>query len=56
MIEEEEGGLYKLKGQPKQALVHDSIEPNELWHRSIAHVNYRALPMESKEVLGFPEI
>ena len=25
MIGEEYGGLYKLKGQPKQALVHESI-------------------------------
>ena len=26
VIVEQEGGLYKVKGQPKQALVHDSIE------------------------------
>ena len=32
IIGEEEDGLYKLKGQPEQALVHDSIEPSELWH------------------------
>ena len=45
MIGEEDGGLYKLKGQPEQALVHESIEPNELWHRKLAHVHYRALLM-----------
>ena len=39
VIGEQEGGLYKLKGQPKQALVHDSVEPNELWHRRLAHVH-----------------
>ena len=50
MIVEQEGGLYKLKGQPEQALVHDSIEPNELWHRRLAHVHYRALPLASKVV------
>ena len=33
MIGEEYGGLYKLKGQPEQALAHESIEPSELWHR-----------------------
>ena len=33
VIGEQEGGLYKLKGQPEQALVHDTIEPSELWHR-----------------------
>ena len=40
VIREQEGGLYKLKGQPKQALVHDSVEPNELWRRRFAHVHY----------------
>ena len=48
VIGEQEGGLYKLKGQPEQALVHDSVEPNELWHRRLAHVHYRALPLASK--------
>ena len=55
MIGEEEG-LYKLKGQPKKALVHESIEPSELWHKRLAHVHYRALPIESKVVLGLSEI
>ena len=52
VIGEQEGGLYKLKGQPKQDLVHDSVEINELWHRRLAHVHYRALPLASKAVKG----
>ena len=56
VIGKQEGGLYKLKGQPKQALVHDSVEPNELWHRRIAHVHYRKLPLASKFVEGIPEM
>ena len=32
VIGEQEGGLYKLKGHPEQAMVHDTIEPSELWH------------------------
>ena len=40
VIGEQEGGLYKLKGQLQQALVHESVEPNELWHRRLAHVHY----------------
>ena len=40
IIGEQEGGLYKLQGQPKQSIVHDSIEPSELWHRMLAHVHY----------------
>ena len=46
VIGEHEGGLYKLKGHPK--------EPNELWHRRLAHVHYRALPLASKDVEGLP--
>ena len=45
-----------MKGQPEQALVHDSIEPSELWHRRLAHVHYRALPMARKVVSKLPEI
>ena len=30
MIAKEDEGLYKLKGKPEQALVHESIEPSEL--------------------------
>ena len=37
-------------------MVHDSVEPSELWHRSLAHVHYRALPLASKVVEGLPEI
>ena len=55
LIEEQEEGLYKLKGQPKKYLVNDSVEPNELWHRSLAHVHYRALPLASKVAEGILE-
>ena len=54
VIGEQEGGLYKLKGQPEQALVHDSVEPNELWHRRLPHVHYIALPLAIKAVEGLP--
>ena len=52
VIGEEDRGLYKLKGQTEQALVHESIEPSELWHRTLAHVHYRALLLASKVVSG----
>ena len=54
VIGEQEGGLYKLKGQPEQALVHDLVEPSELWNRRLAHVHYRALPLASKAVEVLP--
>ena len=55
VIEEQEEGLYKLKGYPEQALIHEIVEPNELWHRRLAHVHYRALPIVSNAVEGLPE-
>ena len=55
VIREQEGGLYKLKGYPEQALIHDTVEPNELWHRRLAHVHYRALPSASKAIEGLSE-
>ena len=56
VIREQDRGLYKLKGQPKQALVHYSIEPSELWHQRMAHVHYRSLPIARKAILGLPNI
>ena len=55
VIGEQEGGLYKLKDYLEQALIHDTVEPNELWHRRLPHVHYRALPVASKVVEGLPE-
>lgn len=51
-----EKGLYRLTVQPAQALVHDSISLNELWHRRLAHLHYRALPSLRKMVTGIPEL
>ena len=48
--------LYKLKGQPEQSLVHESIEPSDLWKIRIAHVHYRELPIISKAVSVLLEI
>ena len=45
-----------MKGQPEQALDHESTEPNEPWHRKLAYVHYRAQPMVSKAVSGLREI
>ena len=55
VIGEQEGGLYKLKGHPEQSLIHDTVEPIELWHRRLAHVHYIALPIVRKAVEGLPE-
>jgi hypothetical protein len=44
----QEGGLYKLKGHSKIALVHNIVNPNELWNRRLAHLHYKALPIMRK--------
>ena len=54
VIGEQEGGLYKLRGQPEQAFLYDSVEPSELLHRRLAHVNYMALPLARKVFEGLP--
>ena len=48
--------MYKLKGHPEQALVHETVEPSEIWHIRLAHVHYRAVPLARKVVEGLPEI
>ena len=56
IIGEEEGGLYKLKGHSETTLVHESTDPSELWHRRLAHINYKALPHVNKVVTGLPDM
>ena len=50
------GGLYKLLGQPTQALVHDSYSLSELWHCRFSHLHYRALPTLREMVSGIPDL
>jgi hypothetical protein len=40
VIGRREGNLYRLLEQNEEALVHDEVNPNELWHRRYAHINY----------------
>jgi hypothetical protein len=52
----EEGGLYKLKGNSNSSMVHDIVNPSELWHRRFSHLHYKYLPVVRKMVTGLPEI
>jgi hypothetical protein len=52
----QEGGLYKLKGHPKQALVHNNVISNEIWHQRLSHLNYRAIPVLIKMVKVLPDM
>jgi hypothetical protein len=50
-----DGSLYKLTGQPTQALVHDNDSLCELWHRRLGHLHQHALPILRKMVTCLPE-
>jgi hypothetical protein len=56
VIGSREGNLYRLLEQNEEALVHDEVNPNELWHRRYAHINYQALPFLKRMVEGIPEL
>jgi hypothetical protein len=48
--------LYKLKGHLDVSLTLSTEIPCELWHRRLAHINYKALPYVRKVVIGLPEL
>jgi hypothetical protein len=56
VIGSREGNLYRLLEQNEEALVHNEVNPNELWHRRYAHINYQALPFLKRMVEGIPEL
>jgi hypothetical protein len=49
-----EEGLYKLKGHLDSTMVHDIVNPGELWHMIFSHLHYKALPVVRKMVTGLP--
>jgi hypothetical protein len=55
VIGTKEGGLYKLKGHLDASLTHSTEIPCELWHRRLAHINYKALPYVIKVVTSLPK-
>ena len=52
----EEEGLYKLNGHSQKTLVHETTSPSELWHRRLAHINYKAIPHVRKVVTGLLDL
>jgi hypothetical protein len=47
-----EGILYSLQGKLVQALLHDSDNLCELWHKRMGHLHYRVLPILREIVTG----
>jgi hypothetical protein len=56
VIRTREGRLYRLLERNDEALIHDEVNPSELWHRTYAHLNYQALPFLKKMVEGIPKL
>ena len=48
--------LEKEEDCPETALFHDTTNASELWHRRLAHINYKALPYVSKVVTRLPDL
>ena len=40
VIGSREGNMYRLLEQNQKSLVHNKVNPNELWHRRYTHINY----------------
>jgi hypothetical protein len=56
VIGSREGNLYRLLEKNEESLVHNEFNPNELWHRRYAHINYQSLPFLRRMVKGIPEL
>ena len=56
VIGEEGGGICKVEGHTGSALTASTINPYELWHRILCHVNYKSLTIVTEVVRGSPEI
>ena len=54
IIGSEENGLYKLKGHSEASMTHAIEKSREIWHRILAHINYKVLPYICKAVIGLP--
>jgi hypothetical protein len=55
-IEVWDGNLYRLQGQPIQALMRTSESLCELWHKRMGHLHPKALPLLRQMVTGLPDI
>jgi hypothetical protein len=55
-IGNEENGLYKTKGHLEDSMTHAIENSCEIWHKRLAHINYKELPYICKAVTGLPEL
>jgi hypothetical protein len=55
VIRVREGNLYRLEGEPVRALLHNSDNLCELWHKRMGHLHHKALPILKEKLTGLPE-
>jgi hypothetical protein len=55
VIQVREGYLYRLQGEPIRALVHNTDNLCELWHKRMGHSHHKALPILRKIVTVLPD-
>jgi hypothetical protein len=50
-----DGNLYRLQGQPIQALMHTNESLCKLWHKMMGHLHHKALPLLREMVTRLPD-
>lgn len=55
-IEFRDGTLYKLCNHQNLALNHETSNTNEIWHRRLGHLHFRALSSIEIIVIGLPKL
>lgn len=48
--------LYELCTEPNLALIHETTNANEIWHRRVGHLNFQALSSIGYLVTGLPKL
>jgi hypothetical protein len=51
-----QSSVEKKEGHPETTMTHVIENSCELWHRRLAHINYKVLPYICKAVTGLPEL
>ena len=51
-----QGLLYELCAKTNLALVHETSDSNEIWHRTLGHINFHALASMEKIVTGMTKL
>jgi transposase InsO family protein len=55
-LEKKKVACIKLKGHLEAAMTHAIENPCKLWHRRLAHINYKVLPYVCKVVTSLPKL